>query len=280
MIFDFLSESNSLRWLLGCLAAAIVAGAAYRLRALDLSGMTAATVLGTVLVGSSGWSSGLILIAFFTSSSILSRVGLDSTVVSTARGNRRDAVQVFANGGVALVCALAYMFTQHYVLLLAIAGSLAAASADTWSTEVGRTSPTLPRMVTTGRVVPAGTSGAVSGRGLAAAACGALFIGVLTGLGVTTGMFDIPRRWEVVLLAVSAGGFAGAVLDSLIGATLQEQRWCERCKKQTERYVHRCGTPTQRLTGVPWITNDVVNTACVLAGALVSAAMGILLCQM
>ena len=277
MIPDFLSDSSALRWILACFAAAVFAGAAYRIRALDPTGTAAAFFLGTALVGSAGWWCGVILIAFFISASLLSRVGGAVPTISTSRGSRRDAVQVLANGGVALICALTFGITGQHMWLLALAGSLAAASADTWSTEVGRTSTALPRLITTGRAVPAGTSGAVSRRGLVAAASGGLFIGALAAVGARIELFHVPVDWKVLLLAVGIGGVIGALFDSLLGATLQEQRWCERCQKRTEQRVHRCGSVTQRLSGVPWITNDVVNTACVLAGALVSAAIGSML---
>src|SRR5438093_5230732 len=42
------------------------------------------------------------------------------------------------------------------------AGALAAAAADTWATEIGAFSPFAPRLITSGRQVPRGTSGGIT----------------------------------------------------------------------------------------------------------------------
>lgn len=274
MIPDLLRNPDALRWLLALFGASTIAILAWRLRSLSTGGMLAALLLGTVVTGGAGWWSGILLIAFFATASALSRTGHDTTTVSTARGSRRDAVQVAANGGIALACCLGYLLTRHHLWLVALAGSLAAANADTWSTEIGRTSHSLPRLITTGKRVPAGTSGAVSGRGLAGAAGGATLIGGLAAVAAATTGFAAPVAWITALIAVSLAGFAGSLLDSLLGATIQDQRWCDQCNTRTERRVHRCGTPTRSISGLPWVTNDVVNTACVLAGAVIASALG------
>ena len=45
--------------------------------------------------------------------------------------------------------------------------------------------------------------------------------------------------------AIIAGGLAGSLADSLVGATLQERRWCDRCAQSTERRVHSFGERTR-----------------------------------
>jgi uncharacterized membrane protein len=67
--------------------------------------------------------------------------------------------------------------------------------------------------------------------------------------------------------AVAMAGCAGALADTLIGATLQERRWCERCSLATERRVHDCGAPTRRVGGVAVLDNDAVNLTATLVGA-------------
>jgi uncharacterized membrane protein len=64
------------------------------------------------------------------------------------------------------------------------------------------------------------------------------------------------------------GGLAGSTVDSLLGATVQQRRWCDQCKSPTERPRHNCGTATRFVGGIPWIDNDVVNVTSTLAGAL------------
>jgi uncharacterized membrane protein len=76
--------------------------------------------------------------------------------------------------------------------------------------------------------------------------------------------------WQVSFIAVALGGIAGALIDSVLGGTLQARRWCERCRKSTERKIHDCGTPTTRAGGVKGMNNDVVNAICSVTGALVA----------
>lgn len=262
------------RWLLALLAAGLIALLALRLRALSPGGAMAAILLGTTLVGTGGWWSGVLLVAFFASASLLSQRIRRRSLVAPRRGSRRDAVQVLANGGLALLLALLAARTGSTTWLLGVAGAIAAANADTWSTEIGRLSQTPPRLITTRRPVVAGTSGAVSGIGLMGAAAGASLIGALAASAVTPGWFPTPGAPAATLLAVTIGGIAGSLADSLLGATLQERRWCPTCEKPAEETIHTCGTPTTRIGGIRWLTNDVVNAACTATGAIVALLIG------
>lgn len=258
-----------LQWIAALLLAAAITGVAFRLRALAPSGAIAATLLGTIVVGTGGWWMGIILVAFFASSSVLSKIGRESSL-KQARGDRRDWVQVAANGWGILTGCMAYAFTGWTPWLLFGVGAIAAATADTWSSEIGRTSPVPPRLVTTWRTVPRGTSGAVSIRGLLASLLGALLIGTLAGIG---GIGSTPFP---VVAAITLAGFSGGLLDSLLGATVQEQRWCDACNVRTEQNPHACGAPTRQIAGIRGFNNDAVNTLCVLGGALIGLVSGIL----
>lgn len=63
---------------------------------------------------------------------------------------------------------------------------------------------------------------------------------------------------------MTAGGFAAAFVDSLIGATAQGRYRDAETGAITER---RGAGPLVR--GRAWLTNDRVNVACTLVGALV-----------
>ncbi|HWV23630.1 MAG TPA: DUF92 domain-containing protein [Thermomicrobiales bacterium] len=272
---DFLS-SDLARWLLAFVAAVVISGSAFRLRSLTADGAAAAVVLGTALVGLAGWWSGVLLVVFFVSASILSQRIRRRSSIAARRGHRRDVVQVTANGGFALLMAIVYAATGAPVWLLGVAGAIASANADTWSTEVGRLSQTPPRMVTTWREVPAGTSGAVSPVGLLGAAAGASLIAALAASGVTPGWFPASAQPITTIVAVIVGGIVGSVVDSILGATVQEQRWCPACNKQTEMHVHVCDTPTLPYGGKAWITNDVVNAACTISGGVLAILIGLI----
>lgn len=256
------------RALAGLAIAAAVSLAARRAGALSPSGVIGAGAIGTICVAA-GWSWGALLIAFFLSSTALSRwrehAKAERTEAIAAKGGRRDAAQVLANGGPFAVAALLSLLHPAPAWPLLGVGALAAATADTWGTEVGTLAAAPPRLITSWRTVPTGTSGGVSAPGLAASAAGALFIaGVALALGW-------PAR---AALAGGVGGVAGALADSLLGALWQARRRCPTCGTGTERDVHGCGTRTERAGGIAWLDNDAVNLLSGLIGATAALLLG------
>jgi len=252
----------------GTLAAAMVAALARRQRALSSAGAVAATAVGGAVVAGGGWRLGASLVAFFASSSLLGRLPGKSDDLEQQRGNERDAIQVLANGGLAAILAIASSAgpSPWRALLRASAGgAIAAAAADTWATEFGSRSAQGPRSLTTWRPVPRGASGGVTLLGLTASLAGA----VVAALPLMLGRKDRPGSPLPIML----GGVAGSLVDSLLGATWQEVRVCDRCGKETEQRVHRCGTPTRRLRGRHWCDNDAVNALAGAAGALTAMAL-------
>ena len=251
----------------GALVAAAIAFAAWRGGSLSPSGAVAALFIGTIATAA-GWAWGALLIVYFVSSSVLSRIGArvkaqrSGSIVEKA--GARDAPQVFANGAVFAAAAALQLVYPSSIWLAAGAGALAASAADTWGTEIGMLAKSPPRMITTWRTVPTGTSGGVSTVGLAAMVAGTLFIALAAWL----------LHWHAhVALAVSVGGIVGALVDSIGGALWQSRRFCTQCGSATERKMHDCGTRTEHAGGLGWLNNDGVNAACTLVGAIVAVGM-------
>lgn len=248
----------------------------YRRGALSGSGLVGALITGTLIFGPGGWEWGVLLVAFFVSSSALSfyrardKLGL---VEKFAKGHRRDLGQALANGGLAALLAVLSRFWPHPLWFSACAGAMAAVNADTWATELGVLSLHPPRLITTGRRVEVGASGGVTWLGTAASLGGALFIGLLGGLGLLV-LRQGCASAGALLLAATVGGLAGSLADSLLGAAAQAIYWCDVCGKETERKVHRCGAETSLLRGWRWMGNDLVNFIASAAGALVAAGIG------
>lgn len=256
-------------FVLGALVSAIVATIARRRGSLSASGALAAVVVGAA-IATAGAGCYLALLGFFVTSSALGRVGDARKArlrADYAKGDERDAWQVLANGGVAAACALIQCVRPDLDLAPAILGALATANGDTWATELGPLSTQSPRSLRTLRRVPAGTSGAVSGLGFAASAAGGALVGALVGL-VTTGLW---LRW-VGLGAVC--GAVGALVDSLLGATVQASFRCPTCARACESARHTCGAATVHVRGVSWLGNDAVNLGATLAGASLGALLG------
>jgi uncharacterized protein (TIGR00297 family) len=216
---------------------------------LSPGGTLAALVVGGAVAAGAGWSGLALLFAFFLSSTWL-----------TPGGGRRTAKQVWANGGVGAAAAL--LTRLHPVWRLAFAGALAAAAADTWSTELGGRSRSAPRLITSGAAVPAGTSGGVTWLGSVGGAAGASCIAAAAVLLGLTDLRSAPL--------VAASGFAGGVADSILGATLQASYRCPACGAALEEPRHGCGEPAILERGLAWVNNDTVNAAATLVGTLVA----------
>lgn len=258
-------------WLLGGACASSVALLAYRLRTLTLAGAAAAGVVGTVTFARGGPPAVAALLAFFGGSSALShyreRDKRQHGVVAQAKGARRDAGQVLANGGVAT---LALLLPAPWAEPLFL-GALAAATADTWATEIGLLARHAPRLITTLRPVPPGTSGGVTPLGLLASALGAAVIGGVWGCfrSRPRGLAELGRASSAALLV----GLAGSLVDSLLGATVQAGYVCPVCASTVEVPVDAtCAAQATLEAGWPWVDNDVVNAGATLAGAAAGLA--------
>jgi uncharacterized protein (TIGR00297 family) len=263
---------KGLQLLLGFILAVIIALIAHRARSLSGSGALAATVTGTIIFGVGGWQWAILLLAFFITSSGLSRafkkrkLGLDEKY---SKGHERDAGQVFGNGGIAALFALLHGFYPGALWpWMGFAATLAAVNADTWATELGVLNPHPPRMINNFRkVVEKGTSGGISLFGTFAALTGSALIATLAILFPADNISLKFGNW----LLITISGLAGSLFDSLLGATVQAIYYCPKDRKETERHpLHLCGTETVHLRGWNWLTNDWVNFACGAMGAMLA----------
>lgn len=272
-----------LAWMIGLAGSGIIALAAFAKRALSASGALAAMAMGTLMyaLGSAAWYGALI--AFFISSTLLSKYKKRRKArleADYAKTGRRDAGQVLANGGVALLFCLLYAAAPSAPWWAAFVGSLAAANADTWATELGALSRRDPRSILTGRRVPKGTSGGVSALGLFASALGGLFIGLAAWLLLQASAGQLVSAapqglWPLVALGL-IGGMAGSLADSAIGARWQAMHVCAVCGRAVEVASH-CGQPASAQRGLPWLGNDGVNALGTLAGGTAALLAGLLL---
>jgi uncharacterized protein (TIGR00297 family) len=258
--------------LIGAVFAAAVALVAFRARALTRSGAIAAFIVGTLTYGAGTVGFTIVLLAFFVSSVALSRFGRarKRALTDVGKAGARDAMQVIANGGVATVCAVGFGLTHDARWAIAFAGAYAAATADTWATELGTLYGRSPRSIVSFKPIATGMSGGVTLIGTGAEIAGALWIGVFAPLGVAV---VAPLAIAVVPLA----GIAGATADSLLGATLQELRRCDACGRTCETDPHACGNPTRLVRGLRGVSNDVVNLAATAVGAAVAAGLAAVL---
>jgi len=241
--------------------AGAVAALAWWLGSLTGTGGLAAWLLGTTILAGTGWPGAAALLAFFLSASLVSQLDPADPLLD-AKGPRRDAAQVLANGGAAALGALLGPWAPGPALWV-VTGALAAAAADTWATSLGGRSRVAPRHLLTWRPVPRGTGGGVTLLGSAGAAFGAMIVAAAGALAA-----GVPALFPAAALV----GFVGMALDSALGAALQGRFHCPACDLPSEWPVHRCGARTLQRGGLPWLDNDGVNFAATLAAAALAWA--------
>jgi uncharacterized protein (TIGR00297 family) len=253
------------------LLSGLVAAPAYWRGSLAVSGAAGALLVGTIIYGFGGWVWGILLALFFVSSSLLSHYKEQEKKAAAEKfdkGHRRDLGQVLANGGAGAIVALLHGLFPSPLWLPLFLGTIATVTADTWATELGTLSRRPPRLITTGRVVPVGTSGGVSPFGTAVSFIGGLLIGLSAGL--------LTQNNSVALtITGGVGGLVGSLFDSLLGATVQQIYSCDRCQKETEKKWH-CGQPTRPLRGWRWMNNDLVNFLASVVGGMTAVLVYLL----
>jgi uncharacterized protein (TIGR00297 family) len=131
------------------------------------------------------------------------------------RSGGRDGRQVLANLGAVTCCALAALWFPEFgdVLLAGAMSAIAEAAADTVSSEVGQASGRSAYLIVGFSNVPIGTNGAVSFAGTMAGCFAACVIAWVSGV------FGVVSWFWTPIIAIA--GAAGMMIDSLLGATLE-----------------------------------------------------------
>ncbi len=190
----------------------------------DFRGSIAALVVGFVVsvFGSYRWL--IVLLIFATGSFIATRAYFNRKAkanVQEGKNGERGIHNVLYAGMIGLFVAfingasfLVNMGYFHYFTLFAV--SLAVVNSDTFASEIGILDNKV-RMITTFKRVNPGINGGVSLLGEIAALGGALVIGLSYGFLSTHG-FILSQ-----VLIITAVGFLGCQIDSVLGATLENK---------------------------------------------------------
>lgn len=214
----------------------------YRIGLLDRTGTYCGVLIGSLMVIFTDGRWFLVLLLFFILGGISTKYKQDYKRTLGIVQGTRDYGNVLGNGLIALCMTLAFLFEE--IFLIGFLGAVAAATADTLATEIGDTSNTHPRLITSFKPVKPGTNGAISPLGELSAILGSAIIALF---GISMGLHEgvVPTY-----IAVVAGGLIGANFDSLLGATLEDK-------------------------GL--LTNNTVNLFGTLMGALSSVAVFVLI---
>lgn len=250
------------RCLIIILFLAAAAFVSYRKELLKLSGTAAAAVLGFIVFFIGGPGGIFVFLFFFITASVASRV-LPVPADVVKKGEKRDWMQVIANGLPASLMLILYHFQGwDPIFLIAFSAALAEAEADTFASSFGLLSRKPPRSIITGTVVPPGISGGITAAGSMASLAGAFLVAIL---GSSTFMLGFSA-FGIIMIA----GFAGSVFDSVLGGVVQVQYRAPDGTLTEKSEID--GRKLERVRGVPFIDNDAVN----LLSGLFSASLALL----
>jgi len=234
-----------LRLLLTLLFMIFLGYALGRVRLADVSGVLSGILMGFLIVSFTDFRWFVLILSFFVIGGIFTKYKYDykrAIGIAQEGGGARGYRNVFGNGLIALVCAIAFGITGNALLVIAFIGAVATATGDTLASEIGQTYRKLPRLITDLRLVTHGTDGGITmlGEYSAVAGAGAIaIIAILLGVGAFNTM--VP---------VILGGFFGANVDSVLGAVLERRHY---------------------------LTNSSVNLLATVAGALAAVVIFLLL---
>lgn len=240
-------------YLIGFILSLLIASIAFYKKSLSLSGFFAAMILGTLIYAWGTHVMFMILMSFFISSSLLTKLG-----DSDKEKQGRNWIQVLANGCSALVFSFLYMMTNEtndtYLLIAVMAISVS--NADTWASEIGKLSKKENVSITTFKPISKNESGGVTWLGMSASFLGALWISFIYVLFIgTMTQFDVSLLIHAIYIIIA--GFAGSVLDSYLGIWIQEKYQHPSTLDVTENRNH--DDTYHLLSGIKYINNDMVN---------------------
>jgi uncharacterized protein (TIGR00297 family) len=252
----------------GTIGATLIAYLGYRFHALTKSGAISAALIGTIIFGLGGYVAAAAIIYFFLTGSLLS-------LLPPAEGMSREKIarnwkQVVCNGAPAALAVMLVYFVPSYREsgTLFFFGAFSTATADTWATELGMRGSKRAYHILSFRPVAKGMSGGVSFAGVLASIVGALSFAVipfalLPGDDLLCGLFLVA-----IIPIVAVAGIIGSILDSVIGATLQAKY-----QRPDGSLTELRETNSRRISGMPFVTNDVTNLLATSWGGLIAVGL-------
>jgi len=263
---------------------------AYKRKSLTSGGSVAAFAVAFLLVATG--LRGLNLLTFYFVSIKATKykkeykATIDGTIASNEGSTTRGTSQVLACSLVATILSLvhafycgaerAVVFDDSSILLSSqltcgIIAHHATCLADTLASEMGILSKSSPRLITQPwKRVPSGTNGGVTLAGFFWSGMGGAIIGVSTILfdflsGIQTESSGVMYAFRIILFSITCG-LLGSVLDSLLGATVQQSYFDPDTKMVYQEEDRRPKTASLVVSqSLNLLTNELVNLVSVVA---------------
>lgn len=226
----------------------LIAIYSYYTKKLTLLGSLSALIMGIMIFYSLSLKGYIMMLFFFLASNLI-------TKVLKSKESNRNIMQVIANAIIPLIYAILYYLFEREEFIIYYSVSLSFATSDTFSSESGVLSKTDPISLLTFKRVPKGFNGAVSLIGSFSGLVGSILISLLYYLYFNQ---DIK-----IFLIIIISSFAANIIDSLLGARLQNLY-----REEDGSYQDYKTETNVKIRG--FLNNDGVN--------LISSASSILFC--
>ncbi|PKA64624.1 hypothetical protein AXF42_Ash007371 [Apostasia shenzhenica] len=226
-----------------------MAGSPLLLPGLSVSGIGASFLLGVLIWRAFGAPGFLLVATFFVVGTAMTKLKMahkESLGVAEKRRGRRGPGSVIGSSAAGCLCALLSICdlggaTFAGVWQLGFVASFCTKLSDTVSSEIGKAYGRTTYLVTTFKVVPRGTEGAISVEGTIA---GLLASVLLASVGYLVGKIDVAQA-AICVVASQIANFG----ESYIGAAFQDK------------------------DGFKWLNNDVVNVVNITVGGILAIVM-------
>ncbi|XP_074290142.1 protein VTE6, chloroplastic-like isoform X1 [Silene latifolia] len=241
-------QSNPATWQSAIVSNALifVLGTPLLMAGLSLSGIATAFLLGTLTWRAFGSTGFLLVATYFVLGTAVTKVKMaqkEAQGVAEKRKGRRGPGSVIGSSAAGCVCAYLSIYgiggkAFYQLWQLGFVASFCTKLSDTVSSEIGKAYGKTTYLVTTLKVVPRGTEGAVSVEGTFAGLLASILLACVACL---TGQINTAQA-TVCVLASQIANFG----ESVIGASFQEK------------------------DGFQWLNNDIVNIINISIGSIVA----------
>ncbi|KAI5455354.1 hypothetical protein NCC49_000168 [Naganishia albida] len=295
------------------LTASLLAGHGLRKGSLSLSGSAAALLVGYGHLANDDPTFGVTMIVFYALGTAATKYKAnikasleDGHGDPAGSAGKRTAWQVLCNSTPSLIASAFYrflftterspavrnlsysLFGSHNrifredklakALVFATLGHFATCLGDTLASELGILSPSKPVLITTLNPCPPGTNGGISAFGTGMSVVGGAVVGVTVGM--LQSRFGMVRDVGMVQYIGwgSLAGFAGSMIDSLLGATLQQTIYdansgkvlLDKVADRKNRLDSLESSRREVVSGLKVLTNNQVNFVSSATVALIS----------
>tara|TARA_B100000945_G_scaffold26247_1_gene18321 strand:- start:25 stop:690 length:666 start_codon:yes stop_codon:yes gene_type:complete len=185
------------------------------------SGWINAGFLGTMLWGCLSWQGWTSIVLYLFLGTLVTKIGYKYKTkkgIAEKRGGRRGPENVWGSAATGLFFAVLIKLNLWNLDLLkvAFASSFSAKLGDTFGSEIGKRFGKNTFLITSLRKVEKGTEGAISLEGTLASLLGSLIMSIaFLKLGI------IYSYLQFIIVSIS--GFLATIIESFIGASLQEK---------------------------------------------------------